>query len=124
MSSSARFLAAAALVLAVSLAPKILARGEAPSAPPALGSEPIPMWLGAFLADQGAQGLAKVRHRPGMPEWPGWSFTAGGCKGLAFPASPNGDLYVAARLHARPGDRIRYIYNTLAALAFTAARLV
>lgn len=110
MKSSLRFWLAAAVIVGLSLAPKVtLGVLRDHTSPPPARSER----LRAFLAGTGVEAVAPIREEKTPLEIAGWRFRTGGCSVAAFPSGPRGTFDQAARNEARvtTGARMSYFYR-------------
>jgi hypothetical protein len=108
--SSPRFWLAAAFVVSLSLAPKVvLDRLRASSPPPPTRAEQ----LRRFLAEVSEGPVSAIAGGKDRKDVAGWRFEAGRCAASAFPSSPSGTFDIAARseAHATAGARMAYVYR-------------
>lgn len=110
MKSSLRFWLAAAGVVGLSLAPKlILSWLRDQSSPPPARSERLRRYL-VGVSDGPVTAIVGGKLAPGID---GWRFEAGGCAASAFPSAPRGTFDIPARAEARSmvGARMAYVYR-------------
>jgi hypothetical protein len=108
--SSLSFWLAAAAIVSLSLAPKIVLGALRVAAPPAPTRAER---LRTFLTGVSDGPVTAIGGGKLAPVIDGWRFETAGCAASAFPSGPRGTFDIAAsdEAHIMPGSRTAYVYR-------------